>query len=132
MKKITKKTVWKLMSEYIRLRDCLKTTGTLTRGHCYTCGKSFSFKELQAGHVIDGRCGTMIFDERGLRAQCMGCNVFKHGNKEEFIPKFIEEVGNEIFEELKREKRIPKNWKQSELETLASELKGKIAYIKQL
>ena len=132
MIKTLKKKVWKLMSQYVRLRDCLKTTGTLTRGHCYTCGRSFSFKELQAGHVLDGRCGTMIFDERGLRAQCAGCNVFLHGNKEEFIPKFIDECGIELLDELKREKRTPKNWKESELKELEAQLQDKIAYIEKL
>jgi hypothetical protein len=127
-----KKKAWKLMSQYVRLRDCLKTTGGTRIGRCYTCDKKYPFAELQAGHLIDGRCGEMFLDERGIRAQCSGCNVWKHGNKEIYIPKFIDENGRELYEELCREKRTPKRWTVQELLELIETLKGKIEYIKSL
>lgn len=127
-----KKKAWKLMSQYVRLRDCLKTTGGTRIGRCYTCDKEYPFAELQAGHLIDGRCGEMFLDERGIRAQCAGCNIWKHGNKEIFIPKFIDENGRELYDELIAEKRRTKLWTAQELHALLVDLKEKIAYIENL
>jgi hypothetical protein len=80
-KKDKKKTLsyWKkkvlgpgeVFSQFIRLRDCLKTTGGLENGFCYTCGRLYPFKSLQAGHWIPGRGGGNVLDERGCHAQCL-------------------------------------------------------------
>lgn len=139
VKKINKKTVsqlkkicWKYFSEYIRLRDCLSTTGTLTHGICVTCQKRYSFKELQAGHLLDGRSGLNLFDERGCFAQCMSCNVWLHGNKEKYIPWFLDTYGDKLYKELQVQKRKTKNWKTWELEEKIEEIKKEIEYIKNL
>lgn len=124
-----KKLVWKDFSKYIRLRDCLETTGTLTKGKCVTCHKVFPFEDLQAGHFIAGRSGENLFDERGCYAQCKVCNVFNHGNLEEYYPFMLKRWGEEVIEELKREKRTPKRWTLPELETEREAIKQCTAYI---
>lgn len=129
---LLKKKAWKLTSEYVRLRDCLETTGTLTEGKCYTCGKRHPLKELQAGHLLDGHIGMNYLDERGIKIQCVDCNCFLHGNKEVYIPKFIDQYGKALFEELQQRKRTPCLWKQPEYEKFIEEVKQKIAYIKNL
>ena len=131
-RKLTKQKVWKLFSKYIRLRDCFYTTGVLTRGKCITCGKTFPFKQLQAGHLLDGRSGEAFMDERGVFAQCMQCNVWRHGFKERFIPWFLDAFGKPLYNELERLKRKPKKWNQSALEDKKKEIEENIAYIKGL
>lgn len=107
-----KKITWNWFSKYIRLRDCLKTTKTMTRGICYTCGKEFDFKDLQAGHCISGRGNYILLDEDCVFAQCYRCNIALKGNYDVFIPKIIRERSLEWFEEKKRLSKISikKNW----------------------
>lgn len=75
-----KERAWKEFSRYIRLRDCIATTGTTEYGTCVACQKRYAFKELQAGHWIPGRTGSVLFNEDLVHAQCMRCNVWLHGN----------------------------------------------------
>jgi len=127
-----KKKAWNILKDYIRLRDCLKTTGTIERGHCYTCDKVYPIKELQGGHLLDGHVGMNYLDERGVMAQCYSCNVCKHGLKEIYIPKFTKEYGQKLFNELSRLKRTPCLWKQPEYEKFIEKIKKKIEYIESL
>ena len=96
--KADKARAWKVFSKYVRLRDALNTTGDQENIVCYTCGKTFPFKEMQAGHGISGRCNAILFDEDIVRAQCRGCNLFKGGNYEIFVPKLINEYSLEWYE----------------------------------
>jgi len=110
-----KEEAWKEFSKYIRLRDCLLTTGTKDYGLCFTCGRKKHFKDLQAGHFLDGRWNSILFDEEGVHAQCRQCNLFKNGNKEEYEPKMIELYGKEKVEEMKARKQIVKRFTIEEL-----------------
>jgi len=136
MKKYTvgqmKKRAWKVFSLYVRMKGCLETTGTLIQGKCYTCDKTFPIKALQAGHLLDGRNGMNFLDERGVKCQDIVCNVFKHGNKEVYIPKFINEYGQELFDELCQLKRTPCTWKVPDYEKFIIDIKEKITYMKEL
>lgn len=96
-----KKDAWTWFSKYIRLRDCLITTGTKEYGLCFTCGRRKHFKELQAGHFLDGRWNSILFEEDGVHAQCRQCNLFKSGNKEMYEPKMLKLYGAERVEELR-------------------------------
>ena len=74
-----KKCVWKLFSHYIRLRDCIETTGTSSTGKCVTCGRTYPFGKLQAGHFMPGRMDCILFEEQAVHAQCYRCNVTQSG-----------------------------------------------------
>jgi len=92
--------LWKLFSRYIRLRDCIKTTGTTDWGLCRTCQRKYHFKKLQAGHFIPGRTRAVLFDPRCVHIQCYRCNrVIK-----EVWPAYYrfmqKEYGQEVVEEL--------------------------------
>ena len=69
------KWLWKIFSQYIRLRDCIKSLGAVDRGKCVTCGRIYPFKKLQAGHFVPGRTRAVLFDERCVHAQCFLCNM---------------------------------------------------------
>ena len=122
-----KDKAWKLFSRYIRLRDCLKTTGTLTHGTCITCGKVYQFESLQAGHFIAGRSNAVLFDEQGVFAQCYSCNVGKHGNLLEYRRKIIEMYGEGADELMEKESKKTKKFTIEELEELIEILKIKIS-----
>ena len=74
-----KKKLWPVFSRYIRMRDCVEATGTITRGKCCTCGRSYPIGKLQAGHFIPGRADSILFEPRCVHAQCYRCNVIRSG-----------------------------------------------------
>ena len=94
-----KKTAWKWFSKYIRLRDCLRTTGTPEAGKCITCGRIKLFSELQAGHGIGGRSNSILFDEDIVNAQCIHCNYYLTGNYEKYITILIDRHGRDWYDQ---------------------------------
>lgn len=74
-----KAALWKIFSVYIRLRDCLETTGTLTHGKCCTCKRKYPMGKLQAGHFIPGRMDSILFDPTCVHSQCYRCNIERQG-----------------------------------------------------
>lgn len=114
-----KKEAWDAFSKFIRLRDCLATQGSTEYGSCFTCGKVFPFKGLQAGHFVDSRTKPVLFNEDIVYAQCMPCNVFKKGFKDAYTPKMLKMFGLEQtleFLELRHNK--DKTWTRQELEDI--------------
>lgn len=121
-----KKQAWDLFSKYIRLRDCLRTTGCSSFGLCITCDKRYHIKLLQAGHLIPGRHNNNLFNERGCHAQCYNCNVNLKGNTLVYRRKVIELYGEGADEKIEAEERITKQFSVSELEDFMDYLKQKI------
>ncbi len=121
-----KKEAWDLFSKYIRLRDCLKTTGCSSFGLCITCGKRLHFKLLQAGHFIPGRHNANLFSEEGTHAQCYNCNINLRGNTLVYRRKIIELYGEGYDERLEQESRTIRKLTVSELEEMKQELTKKI------
>ena len=73
-----KKKAWTIFSIYIR-RKYADSNGYV---RCVTCGAIKHWKQgMQAGHFIDSRNNSVLFDERLVHPQCVGCNMFKRGNK---------------------------------------------------
>jgi hypothetical protein len=77
MKQGPENKLWKVFSEYIRMRDADD------RGicHCATCGKPVFWKEADAGHFVTRNKKTVKFDERNVHAQCSRCNRFLGGEQ---------------------------------------------------
>lgn len=91
-----KDKAWKLCSEYTR-RKYADKKGYVT---CYTCPTTKPWKEMQAGHGIEGRGNGILFEERCLRPQCFGCNMRHGGRPTIFHVKLQKEYGYGIIEEL--------------------------------
>ena len=121
-----KKKIWPIFSEYIRKRDCIRTTGCSSFGLCITCGKRYHFKLLQAGHFIPGRHNSNLFSAKGTHAQCYNCNINLRGNTLEYRRKIIELYGEGVDLELEEIAREIKKFTMTELEELGGYLKGKI------
>jgi len=89
-----KAKAWKAFSLFIRKSHADKQGYV----HCYTCDKKMHWKESQAGHCFSGRQNSILFEEQVVRPQCMGCNVFHHGQLHIFTHKLREELGAELYE----------------------------------
>ena len=131
----SKKKTWALFSLYIRTRDALKTTGTLTEALCITCDRRYPLKAvggLQAGHFIAGRHMSILFDERNVHAQCYGCNVMKKGNMVSYYKKMLKMYGQETIDELEELDKTERQYKVYELMELYNELTLKLASLTNL
>ena len=120
-----KKKVWAIFSQYIRLRDCLKTTGSPKYGECISCSKTYEFHRLDAGHFVPKR-GANYFSEGGVNAQCRHCNSYLHGNQLGYRRGLVELYGEEVVKELEVENIPAKKFTISELRELEASLKEKI------
>jgi hypothetical protein len=117
---------WRLFSIYIRLRDCLRTTGSPYWGECITCDEQKEFGELEAGHFVSRIYNSTFFDERNVHAQCGGCNGFRHGEQYIHGQKIDEIHGKGTADELQRMKSETRKFTISELEEFRETLKEKI------
>lgn len=99
--KSLKKKVWTEFSKYIRMRDCLETTGCSSWGLCVTCGKRYHIKLLQAGHFIQGRNNAVLFDEEGVHIQCYNCNVNLKGNTLAYRDYMVFRYGEDFVKDMR-------------------------------
>lgn len=93
-----KKIAWDLLSKIRRLEEA-DDRGMV---ECITCNKIYFWKDIQAGHFIDGRGLGILYDERGIHPQCYACNCPRHGLKTEYYPYMLKRYGQEVIDELKR------------------------------
>lgn len=110
-----KEKAWDQFSIYIRTRDCIRFTGDPTQGMCVTCKRPYPFKQLQAGHFIQGRGNAVLFDERIVYSQCFSCNgnppFGKGGNYVEYFRFMLDEWGLEKVDEFRALKADTKIYK---------------------
>lgn len=121
-----KKKCWQVFSLYIRMRDCLRTTGCKDWGLCITCGKRYHIKLLQAGHFIAGRHNANLFSERGVHAQCYNCNINLRGATLEYRRQVISLCGEGADEELEEEARQIKKYTPQDLIDLTEHYRNEI------
>mgnify|MGYP001615837737 FL=1 len=117
--KTVKNNAWRHFSKFIRLRDALKTTGTLTHVKCLTCGKLLQISFCDAGHFVSRRYKATLFDERNVNTQCRYCNRFLDGNLLEYRRQIIRLYGEGIDTELETKSRQLKKYTVDELTKLA-------------
>jgi len=125
-----KKKTWNKFSTYIRTRDCVEyikkhpeTNGLMAP--CITCNRLYDFKKLQAGHFVSGRTNAVLFDERGVHAQCYGCNVGRSGEAIKYYPVMLERYGQEVVDELINSRNRTVKFTVSELKEMEQEYKQK-------
>ena len=106
--------LWPVFSRYIRMRDCLEATGTISYGRCCTCGRSYPIGKLQAGHFIPGREDSILFEPTCVHSQCYRCNMLHQGEWVKYFRYMEEKYGLErVFKlmALSEEKReITPEW----------------------
>ena len=117
MPKIKKPTRSKLVkkldtvfSQYIRLSNADNNKNCI----CVTCNKVFFWKEIQAGHFMSRKHYSIRWDERNVKPQCAGCNVFRYGEQY----KYSLYLGNKLSEKLLEESRKLVKFTNVELEEM--------------
>jgi hypothetical protein len=115
-----KQKVWCEVSKYVR------QSNADWRGFCIcvTCGKQDRWQSLQAGHFIQGRRNSVVFDLRHIYPQCVKCNVFMHGNLVNYYPFMIKKHGEKVIEELKELNRQDRQFTVPELGELLAKYKN--------
>lgn len=96
---------WKIFSKYIRKKYADKYGNVV----CVTCGKKDKWENLQAGHFIDGRNNTVLFNEMLVHPQCGICNINLHGNKIPYVLFMKQKYGlsdEEILELTKLKRKV--------------------------
>lgn len=92
----------KVLSKYIRARD----------KRCVVCG---STERLTNGHLFTRRAYSTRWTELNCHCQCWGCN-YRH--EFDFYPYqnwFVKKYGQEVYDELYREYRTPRKFRNSDL-----------------
>jgi len=104
-RKPTKKIpIFKAACQWAQLLAKLEETDADGYGYCVSCGKLFSWTELNGGHYqpkgtnYNGAC----LDERNIHAQCVGCNVHKGGNPAGYTGYMVRAHGLDVIDELKQ------------------------------
>lgn len=82
-------------SIYIRMRD---------KGVCFTCDSKQFWKYQQNGHYVSRAVLSLRWDEKNCNCQCVSCNVFRHGNMDEYAVRLVRKYGPKILEKLNKEK----------------------------
>lgn len=117
--KYWKKKAWTAFSIMIRVLY-LQPDG---RCSCYTCGKKYHWKELQAGHFLSGRKNAVLFDKRQVRPQCYTCNCCNHGEQYIFGEKLRLELGEDIFQKILLDKQKTVKYSVKDYQNLEIEFK---------
>ena len=119
------KYAWTEFSKFIRLRDCLKTTGAEDYGLCFTCGARKHFKELDAGHFVKSTHKEIKFDERNVNAQCQKCNRFNGGEEAEYLVRLEFSLGRDVVDYLMSQKGKSRTFTRDELVEIREKYKNK-------
>jgi|GEM_PF-7082302 len=110
--KKSKSNLKKWFNLFIRLRgfNKVKSTGTI-EGKCIACGKKLILEKFSDGSVMNGRnfhashfydadkYAGLEFYEDNVWLSCNRCNSPNglHGNKTEYLPNLLKEIGGERF-----------------------------------
>jgi hypothetical protein len=101
-------------SKYIRQRD-VDHTGY---GECITCGRSYHWKDAQAGHFVSRKTNKLRFDERNVNLQCVGCNMFKSGEQWVYGKELDKKYGDGTADELMSKRHETYKFTVTELEEI--------------
>lgn len=115
-----KKEFDRVFSIYIRLRD---------KGVCISCGSKAVWTKMQNGHYVSRAHMSLRYDESNCNCQCVGCNIFKNGNMDEYALALIKKHGNDILNVLNKKKQEIRKWTVAEMEEHISIYKDKIRKI---
>lgn len=111
---------WKNFSKYIRLRGSVDEYNV-----CYTCGNSYHYKEMNAGHYIHSKKNT-FFDEMNVQCQCVRCNMYLSGNLGVYCERLTHEHSVEAVDELRLRSNMKRTFDKDDLKAIAKEYREKV------
>jgi len=107
-----------VFSKYIRLSNADKN-GYCT---CVTCNKTFFWKEIQAGHFMSRKHYSTRWDERNVKPQCVGCNIYNQGQG--YLYSLY--LGNKLSKKLLEESRELRKFTNIELEEMIADYSDRL------
>ena len=81
---------------------------------------------MSAGHAIGGRNNSVLFDERIVKPQCAGCNIWGRGQYQIFAYRLIKELGMGVFERILEEAHNPVQYKVADYQQIYELYKLKV------
>lgn len=84
---------------------------------------------MQNGHFVSRRVNVLRYDEENCNAQCMGCNVMKHGDLYEYAKKLDDKYGDGTAEKLHAQRLTTHKLTIDELEQIIHDAKVAIEYL---
>ena len=115
---------------YVRLRDSVKTTGTIDYCICISCGKNTPFKSTHPGHFISGRNNKVLFDEKCCHGQCNQCNIFLRGNWAPYYISMVKMYGEDFVKKMINESREVKLYTLSDYKEMIEKYTQEIKNIR--
>lgn len=104
-----KKDADRVFSIFIRTRD---------KGRCFTCGVVKPIKQMQNGHYISRTYSNTRYDLQNCHCQCVGCNIFRKGNMDEYAIALTQKYGPDILNELSQRKKVFKKFTRDDLQDI--------------
>ncbi|MFA7290357.1 MAG: recombination protein NinG [Melioribacteraceae bacterium] len=89
-----------------------------SRKNCEWCAKDGNVVQLQWCHIFTRKCHNTRWSELNSLCLCSGCHRKAHDYPVLFTEWLKDYLGEEIYEELKREHNRTKKWMDYELEEL--------------
>lgn len=121
-----KAKAWKAFSLWVRQSAVIAFPDMFGDIPCYTCGQWKPCKQMQAGHGIAGRNNAILFDERIVKPQCVGCNIFGRGKQAIFTYKLIQELGMSVYEGILHESQDAVQYKVADYISIEEKYKKKL------
>ena len=110
-----KERAWNVFSEYIRRRDADRNGYVV----CVTCKTNRHWKKMHAGHFVAGRGNSILFDEKGVHAQCVSCNIFNGGKQLDYFYYMEKRYGRKEIDRLYALKNKPMKITKYEFDDIA-------------
>lgn len=131
-KKKAHKNTWKLMSLYIRLRDCHEDVRRLGITTCI-CGAMGTISSMDCGHYIHGgnnQYSLTDFNEFNLHTQCKRCNHFDKETGHRLFERYMQMNHKDKISMLELLKKQKNTYGIAEYAAIQQELKQKIERLK--
>ena len=120
--------LWKVFSEYIRLRDS-DNNGI---GRCFTCSFTADWKRFDAGHGIGRQHKSTKFEERNVHSQCKRCNGFEGGQQAIYKEEVEKRYGKGTWDELILKSRQVCKRGKVEIEVMEEYYRKEVKRLKEL
>lgn len=118
--------LWKVFSEYIRLRDSDENGFC----KCFTCTRVAFWRKMDCGHGVGRQHWGTKYNEKNNHAQCKVCNGFEGGRADRYEKAVNKRYGPQTWDLLNIQKRQVSKWSQFEFDQLEKYYTGLVVQMK--
>lgn len=120
------KKLWKVFSEFIRLRDS-DENGICK---CCTCGAVRYWKNMDCGHGVGRQHMGTKYSEQNNHAQCKKCNGFEAGRADKYKEFVDKKYGKGTWNQMLVFSRMPTKYGQFEIDLMTKAYSQKVSEMK--